>query len=218
MGRGLENGPELPFQVLLDAMEGVSYIVDRDRRLLCCGRRNWSCFARENGGAGIADPGSVIGRSILDFVGGDDVIAAYRGYMSELFDGAIEAVAFEFRCDAPDMRRDLWMTIRPLEADGRIDALLFQSITVRELTRPVLGIFDFEALRAHASNRQSLPIVTLCAYCARVATAAAGDDERKWVSAETYYQNGGTSEVRLSHGICGSCHDRYVAALLAAET
>lgn len=218
MGQGFENGPGLPFQVLLDAVEGVSYIVGRDGRLLCCGRKNWSRFARENGGAGIADPGSVIGRSILDFVSGEDVVAAYRGYMSELFDGALEAVAFEFRCDAPDVRRDLWMTIRPLEVDGRIDALLFQSITVRELSRPPVSIFDFEALHAHVSSRRSLPIVTLCSYCARVATPAEGDGERKWVSAETYYQNGGTSDVRLSHGICGTCRDRYVAAFLAEET
>lgn len=218
MGHGRSGEIVLPFQVLLDGMEGVSYVVGRDGVLLACGRRNWAGFARENGGDRIVDPGSVIGRPILDFVDGEDVLAAYRGYMASLFAGTVEAVAFEFRCDAPDTRRDLWMTIRPLESGGRVDSLLFQTITLRHLPRPPVSLFDFETLRAHVMGRMSLPIVKMCAYCARVTSSAEEAGEPEWMAAEDYYRKGGTSEVRLSHGICDTCHGRYVSPFLAEDT
>lgn len=206
----------LPFQALLDGMEGIAYVVDRDGMLLACGRNNWSSFARDNGGDAIVDTRSVIGRSILDFIAGEDVVAAYRGYMDRLIDRSIDAVVFSFRCDAPDVRRELWMTIHPIESDGRVAALLFQSIPLDEMPRPPISLFDHEALRTMIDDRRSRPIVKLCAYCAEVAKSD-GRSAEVWLSAEAYYRDGGEADVRLSHGICPSCHERHVLPYLGSD-
>lgn len=212
------NPSDHSFQALLDGMEGVSYVVVGDGCILACGHRNWTKFARENGGNRIADPATVVGRPILDFIIGDDVAAAHRGYLTRLLSGSIDAVTFEFRCDAPDLRRDLWMSIRPLQSAGRASALLYQSIIVDELPRPPMNLFDFEALRVRTAGRSTRPIVRLCAYCAKVATSATAGEDPDWIPPEDYYRKGGDSDVRISHGVCADCHGRHVAPFLADES
>ncbi len=198
-------------------MDGVAYVVGGDGRILACGQRSWSRFARENGGGRIADPGSVIGRHLVDFIVGDEVIDAHRGYMERLLGGSLDAVTFGFRCDAPDLRRDLWMTIRPLESRAAPSALLYQSIVLNELPRPPMSLFDFEALRARTQDRSSKPIVRLCAYCARVALPTDATSEVNWMLPEEYYRGGGVSDVRISHGVCDRCHRLHVAPFLEED-
>ncbi len=211
------NPSGLSFQALLDGMEGISYVVGSDGCILACGHRNWSRFASENGGDHIADPGAVVGRPLLDFIEGDEVVSVHRGYMSRLLAGSIDAVTFEFRCDAPDVRRDLWMSIRPLGLASGAAALLYQSIVLDELSRPPMNLFDFEALRARTSERSAKPIVRLCSYCAKAAVPSSADEDPIWMAPEEYYRSGGASDVRISHGICADCHRRHVAPFLADD-
>lgn len=205
----------ISFQALLDSMEGVAYVVDRAGLIQACGGINWTTFACNNGGWGIADAASVVGRPLLDFVTGIRVADAYRGYMARLFDGAEPHIRFPFRCDAPDLRREHWMTIRPIAADGAVQGLLFQSVTLGETLRPPLDLFDLNDVRARLAETQSWPIVTICSYCHDVTHSAA--ESAGWLTPEDYYRRGGSSEVRLSHGICPSCYGVHVIPYLEAE-
>lgn len=205
---------QVSFQEVLDAMEGVTYLVEPAGRVVACGRRNWSEFASENGGGELAHPEHIIGRPVFDFVSGEDVVAAYDGYMRRLFDGSIPGVTFEFRCDAPDVRRDLWMTIRPVESGGRVAALLFQSIVINELSRPPIGLFDYAGMNRRLTRQRSYPVVTMCSYCHNAAREPAAGEPRIWMEPEAYYRSGGATDVQVSHGICPACYAMHVAPFI----
>jgi hypothetical protein len=109
------------------------------------------------------------------------------------------------------------MTIRPLESDGRVTALLFQSIVINELSRPPIGLFDYEGMKRRLSRQRSYAIVTLCSYCGRAMRDAATDVERCWMEPEDYYRSGGPAEVQISHGICPLCYTRHVEPFIGGE-
>ena len=71
----------LTAQALLDALDGIAYIVDEDGRIVAVGRNGWDDFARANGGEAIAGS-SVIGRSLFEFVAGPEVQEHLRGYLN----------------------------------------------------------------------------------------------------------------------------------------
>ncbi|MBM3545956.1 MAG: hypothetical protein FJX54_03300 [Alphaproteobacteria bacterium] len=202
------------FQSLLEAMDGVAHVVNRDQVIIACGERNWRHFARENGGKSIADPAQIIGRPIMTFVEGEEVAGAYSGYLGRMFSGDLPRVSFRFRCDAPDMRRDLWMSISPIGRDGHVSGALFQSVTLNEQSRPPIGLFDFEYARANLAKASLLPIVSICSYCQSVSMRGRSDEDREWTTPEAYYRAGGPSQARLSHGICPACFEQHVSPYL----
>jgi hypothetical protein len=82
--------------------------------------------------------------------------------------------------------------------------LLFQAQIVSEVARPRLDVFDFHALLSALKQESDLPIVTVCSFCQQLRRPGSGYEE-DWVTAETYYRLGGTSRVRISHGLCADC-------------
>jgi hypothetical protein len=190
---------------LLDALEGVAYLVRPDGHIAACGPRNWHAFAAANGGAAIAEPDKVIGGNLFDNIEGDDVIAFYRGCMSRIASGAIGEITLPFRCDSPDTRRELRLSMRPVSRQGTIAAILFQSLPISETIRPPIELFDSQR-RAEAMRSDSrLPIIVLCSFCHAVRDPRAPQAARRWITPETYYREGGTAAVRVSHGLCPDC-------------
>ena len=195
---------------LLDAIDGISYAVDQDFRIIAVGRTNWEAFAASNDAPELTGA-SVLGQNLLEIVQGNDVREIYRRYAEETL-GSSKPVILAARCDSPSVRRELRLAITPLRRAGVVQGLLFQSLTVDELVRPPIDLFDFKALAALIDARRHLPIVTLCSFCQRVnRTAAQG--EAPWTDAEEYYRSGGTSEVRISHGLCPDCENKHYEAL-----
>lgn len=87
--------------------------------------------------------------------------------------------------------------------NGAIELVLFQSQVVDETLRPPIDLFDPTKLMQLMNANGKLPIITMCSICQRVQT-----NEPVWVEAEEYYQQGGTSKVRVSHGLCPDCARR----------
>jgi len=64
------------------------------------------------------------------------------------------------------------------------------------------------------SDAEQSKIVKVCSYCHNVANDNHDDAAPvAWITPEEYYQRGGTSEVRLSHGICPPCYERLELAI-----
>jgi hypothetical protein len=193
----------------LENLPGIGYVVAPEGVILAYGRRAWEAFARANGCPELADPARVLGRSIYDFVTGDNVRASLRDSIATALDAGGTSVTYEYRCDAPHERRRMRMTLSPLPDQGEPLAVLFHSeVLSREARVPV------QFLQAGTVRENHWPILTVCSYCNQVrfpAGAPAGD----WLSAEDYRRRGGSDEVRLSHGICPPCFQRIIFPLRA---
>jgi hypothetical protein len=195
----------------LDALDGVAYAIDRNERIVAIGESNWNEFATANDGDGVL-ANDIVGRPLFDFVSGDHIKDAYRRMLTAVLGGERKIAQFRFRCDAPAVRREMRMSVTPLRDAGAVVAALFQSQTVAVEDRPPINLFGlFNRPRRPAVQRT---IVTVCSFCHAVSDEDAGNGrDRTWVSAETYYRKGGSSDVDVSHGICGGCFRRIEAEL-----
>ena len=185
---------------MLNALEGVAYVADLDGRLASVGRDNWGSFATYNGGGplGCSPP---LGQRITDGILGPSVRAIYERAHGSAVNGD-RSITFTFRCDAPDTERRMKMSIGPLKIGGAIVGALYQATVLSERTRPLIRFLDAAAALEQYRADQS-PIVALCSFCAKVSLP--GPPPGEWVDPEIYYQRGGVSEVRISHGVCADC-------------
>lgn len=213
-GRRKAGGSDLDQKTvksLLDAMEGVTYLLDPEAVIVAVGERGWRSFAELNGAPDLAAAASVLGRSLLDLVQGQEVRQSYEGFLTALRRETCRSLSFEFSCDAPAMARRMRMSISVVAEGDRLVGFLFQSLLLEERSRPPVSLFDPEVITGMLASRKGWPILRLCSYCQRV---KAESDTTEWIPAELYYQRGGTSQVRVSHGICPTCMREVVEPLL----
>jgi len=185
---------------LLEALDGIAYAVDGTGRIVAHSRASWTRACTEGEASELAEPGAVIGRSVTDFATSGEVRGMIERQLAAVLAGD-GPVVYHFRCDAPDVRREMRMSISALPAEGLARGALFQSVMLHEDVRPPLDIYDHRTLRERLAGRNDIPIVAMCAYCQRLQRATG----EPFVEAETYYREGGTSEVRISHGVCPDC-------------
>jgi hypothetical protein len=102
------------------------------------------------------------------------------------------------------------MAVTRLEHDGRLQGFLFQSTLLAAEVRPPLNIYDTAARLESEQRDAARPIVVMCSFCQRLRWPPSALPE-SWVEAEDYYRLGGSSRVRLSHGICPDCDRRLPA-------
>ena len=180
---------------ILDALDGVAYLTDRDGVLSAAGVLNWDAFS------GPADTfGKYRGRNIFDIVAGEEVRAVYRTMHELILKDRRPKIRFEYRCDAPEVRRVMRMTLGPLRHEGRIAGVLYHSQIVSEEERPPLSLLAYDEALERVRG-ETAPILTICSFCHDVRSGP----EETWVTPEEHYRNGGPSRARLSHGVCESC-------------
>ncbi|MGE3279646.1 MAG: hypothetical protein AB7H90_03700 [Alphaproteobacteria bacterium] len=186
----------------LDAVDGIAYAVDAEHRIIAVGRRRWDRFAVESGAPELCAD-SVIGRNLFEFVSGPEVKRAYCKLADRVITtGEPEVIAV--RCDSPGIARALRLSVAPLRFGGQEPGLLFQAQIVSETARPRLDVFDFKTLLSALRQESDLPIVAMCSFCQQLRRPGS-DDEEDWISVEEYYRLGGSSRVRISHGLCADC-------------
>lgn len=205
-------------QAILDAMDGIALLIDRDLCIVACGRSNWQRFWRDNGGAlPVPDPA---GQCFLDFMMPGATRDEYRLLLGQVASGTRPAVRFDFRCDGPRVRRRMRvsMTQAALPGTGSGDAqrgVLYQSVAIEEAPRPPQGLFAAASELAEAPADPPRPVVTMCATCALVAwPPGAKGESADWVTAPEYYRRGGGEDVLLAQAFCPDC----LAAFRADET
>jgi len=199
---------------LLDAMEGIAYLIDADGVIAAVGREGWRNFAQDNDTPALAEAAAVVGRPLLSFIKGEAVRRAYEGYLEVLRSGRRRALSFEFSCDSPSLARRMRLCISTVKEGAAPAGFLFQSLLLEERTRPPVSLFDAAVIAAALEDMRGQPLLSMCSYCQRVAPEA-GQNRREWIPAETYYRRGGSSAVRISHGICPRCMKERVEPLLA---
>ncbi len=190
-------------QQLLDGFVDMAYLTDADGHILLYNRTRWNEFALHNGAPELTDPARLIGRPVYEFIEGEETRMTYRRFTEALLEGRREDVTFRFYCDAPDRRRLMRLSISPIHGEEKTIALLYHTILLSETIRPAMGIFKV------AEDRPEAPLLGICSYCKDVRYPP-GSKTGEWMSAERYYQTGGTDHVRLSHGVCPTCYNEIV--------
>ncbi len=192
-------------QSLLDAMDGIAMILDRDLCILRLGEPNWQQFLDENPpserDAHIHAKQDVHERPVTQFFAGNAVRATFAALFHSVMNGDRPVVQFSYRCDAPTLRRSMRLSVRPIMSGKDVRHLLYQSIVLSSEPRPALALFG-----APVATRDADDILTLCAICARVAwPVGAPTGEREWIEPTEYYHRGGGEVVLISHGFCEAC-------------
>lgn len=189
-------------QGLLNALDGICYVADADGQILEIGEPAWSKSLQRLNAAGHS-AASFIGRNLFDIMKGAEVRATYRAIHSAVLRETRPHVSFELRCDSPDVRRVLRMSISALREAGSAPAVLYQSQVLSAVSRPWMSLFDAARIVDNVRQDAGLSIVRVCSFCQRVAPQT--QNAQEWLPAEDYYRLGGPAEVRVSHGVCPRC-------------
>ncbi|WP_155992445.1 hypothetical protein [Fodinicurvata fenggangensis] len=195
-------------QKLLNAMDGIAYLTDSEGTILSVGQPQWKGFLEETGFLPSVTE-AAIGTNLFSQITGDDVRASYRRLHESVCQGEKPRVTFQYRCDGPEVMRQMRLSLSRVDQDQGHAAVLYQSQVLSEVVRPPIGLLDPDLILGVLADEQAYPIVTLCSYCQKVAwpVGETREDAREWISPEDYYVRGGHSEVRISHGICPLCVD-----------
>ncbi len=199
----------LQLENILNAMDGVALILDSHLRIMHVGEKNWSNFFAQNTPESISSQitpaHEVIGQNFMMYVTGKSVKAAYTDLFNQVIDHELEAVHVDYRCDAPEVRRDMRMAVTRIESDNSPERLLYQSILLSSVPRAPLNLYG-----ASITQDSGDDIVTVCSICARVAWPVSASENREWISASEYYRRGGEEVSLVSHGFCESCFEKLM--------
>ncbi len=171
---------------------------------ICCVNEEWTSFAEANRGETLM-PGDIVGRSLWEFVGDIDTRHIYR-IMHERVRTRRARVQLRFRCDAPQLRRLLELSISPGDDEG----LTYRVRTVEQQDRAPVSLLD--PLRPRSES-----FVTMCGWCKRVAVPP-----RDWLEVEdailALQLFAEPHPPQLTHGICDECKQRLDDQLASNTT
>ena len=174
----------------------LSYAIDEHDRLVRVDEGYYR-FAAENGWV---EAGSSLGRSLWDYVAGEDLKKVQRLLLRRVRD-EVASVELPFRCDGPGVRRR--MEIRIAAGRGGRAVLFSARLREEEEREEPMPLLDPEAPR----GEEALP---MCGWCDRF------EAEGEWVEVEEAARRlelFDRSELpALEHGICPECNDLLLAA------
>lgn len=112
----------LTHQSLLDAMDGIAMILDRDLRIVQIGEPNWQKFHDENTPQSLAARNdaneSVLGRPVTQFFAGETVRNTFAEIFNKVLSGRRPVVRIDYHCDAPTLRRDMRLSATQINSGG----------------------------------------------------------------------------------------------------
>lgn len=180
-----------------EPVTSMEYSIDADDRVVAVDE-NWVGFARANGATEIA--GALPSGTIWDHFADGEVRDLWRLVVARVRSRGAE-LRVPLRCDAPDSRRWLEMTISP----GTEGTVHFRSDLVFEEDRNAVPLLDPDAERD-----SRMPPVPVCEWCAD------GYDGSHWAEIEQVVRDLRLLEQSLPpvvHGICPSCREEMAAEI-----
>lgn len=175
-----------------DPYRDVLYTLD-DRDDIVTTGGAWESFAVANGAPTLAAP-DFVGQSLWDHVSDAPTREIYRHAFRRVRDRGT-ALRLPFRCDAPEVRREMQLVISPGDGPG---ALAILARTLRVVYRAPI------ALLRHDLERRG-DVLRICGWC----KAVWAPDLGRWLELEEAAAQvdlfGSGWAPPLSHGICPDC-------------
>ena len=153
----------------------------------------WLAFARENGARELSWS-SVVGRCLWDFLGDEVTRGIYR-QLHERVRRTGRSVLVPFRCDSPNLRRHMRLTICEVDSGD----LLYESQLVRVEAGPRFRVLDRDVPRNDA-------FLTICSCCKRALLETHG-----WLSLDEAVLRSGVFDQQrlpqLRYTFCDECRE-----------
>ncbi len=176
--------------------QALSYAIDEHDHLIKVDE-GFYAFAAENGWT---EAGTSLGRSLWDYVAGEDLKKVQRLLLRRIRD-EVGSVELPFRCDGPEVRRR--MDIRIAAGRGGRAVLFSARLREEEEWEEPMPLLDPAAPRGGDT-------LSMCGWCDRF------EIDGEWVEVEEAARRLGLFErsqmPRLSHGICPDCNELLLAA------
>ena len=173
--------------------ERISYRIDHRDEIVFVSE-SWAPFAAANGAPGLQD--GVVGRPLWDFVRDLTTCHLYADLIARVRSG--RTAAFPYRCDAPERRRFMLMTMRPNGKRG----VEFDSVTLRTEGRARIALVG--------GRSDTGQLLRICSWCKQVNVHGRWAEIEVAVEQLGVFADSATPEV--THAICESCE-----ALLLTE-
>lgn len=202
---------DIPAEALLSALDGVSYLVDRDGILLSMSQGSLLPIDTDAGEIAF-DCRAYLGQSLFDRLEDGPVRDSYQTMHDAIWSRRVPSIGFTYRCDAPAIERRMRMSISPVLDGNDIRAILYQSVVLSATPRVPIPLFRAERLLSHHPEGTVFPVIALCSYC-HDAGWPAGDSPQEWIEPREYYIRGGRDDLLVSHGVCPACHTRVIEAI-----
>lgn len=178
---------------------GYNYCIDDEDRI-CVISDSWREFARANEAGCLGQEDQVLGHKLLDWFADPETRLLY-GCMIEKVRQFGQPITVPFRCDAPNLRRFMRLTISPAE-DGK---LAFTTEMVREVKRETQTLLKRDIKRTEE-------IINMCSWCKKLPVG--GD---RWLEVEDAVGELGLFESdavpQISHTVCPAYFDSVMAEL-----
>jgi len=184
-------------------METFIYRIDADDVIVSVSD-NWDGFAAENACEKNCRSESIVGHVIWDFIQDRETAYLYKALFREVREGK-SSRPISFRCDSPEARRFLKLTLRP-RPDGQIE--------IRSRIEKIEDRAPVSLLRKEVARSEQF--VRICSMCKKVAAP-----RNTWVEIEegiTRYKLFEKNDLpRLTHGLCPDCHRTLLAEIDALK-
>lgn len=182
-----------------DSKDICIYRIDEKDRILFVGG-NWYNFAIENDGGDCGVPGAVLGRTLWQFIDGNQVIHLYR-ILVEKVRTHQTSLTVPIHCDSPDVCREIDVTMHPLPESAV------------EFNCRVLHIHRRKPLELLGSGiERSDALIRICSFCKKIALS-----ENEWAETEQAVRIlklfGGNRLPGLTHGLCPDCFSSAMAEI-----
>lgn len=171
----------------------VQYVIDAEDKLVDLGA-TWDDFALANDGGDVVTS-KVAGRSLWEFIFDKSTALLYKSLLERVRSTGNPA-RFGFRCDSPNLRRHLVMTLSPLQ-DGCVE---FRNNIVKLEPREAKAYF-------HAALAGARAYFYMCSICNKVRPRETKD----WCEVEDAFQDHiSTCEkpVQVLYKVCRHCARR----------
>lgn len=180
-----------------DEAASLRYSIDPDDRIGTVDR-NWRRFAVANGAPQLTSA-LVLGTPVWDFIADDETARLWRLILSRVRLRQV-TLAMPFRCDSPDTRRFMSMSVKP--APG--NAVEIETKLVRTVQRAMCPPLNSGAARDGA-------VIKVCSWCNRVELPDAWVEVEDAVGRLALFER--TRAPAVSHGVCPTCQNAIQSEL-----
>lgn len=183
---------------------GVRYAINADDNI-CSFDEGWVQFASANDGPELAQP-AIIGKSLWKYISDETTLKLYQQIVSRVREG--RSARFSLRCDGPDCRRLLEMTVRA----GEGNTVEFETRIVQLEQRAPVTLLS-------RNTPRSTRLLRVCAWCNRIETESGTG---QWAEVEDAIEHLRLFELpippQLTHGICETCFDSMSKTVQSLNT
>ena len=176
-----------------------TYEIDKNDIILSVSH-NWQSFAEQNDGGEELFSENLIGSSLWNFIRDRETKHLYK-IILERVRSYNQSATFQFRCDSPEHRRFLELTVIPKNEK----IVEFRSRIKRTESRETAKLLQY-------GIKRSDELVRICSMCKKVAVSA-----KQWKEIEEAIADLNIFEKelmpQLTHGICPSCYDNAIKEL-----